>query len=111
MAGPQNKKRQRSDETSLADNEPPAKKTKTRSELELEAWESWVYPPEFWDRLPRIELARRALEELDRRTRPQRPPPPGSPIDQALSPTAVSRKLARFSRRGGPDLRHLRGVS
>ncbi|KAK7428985.1 hypothetical protein QQZ08_004497 [Neonectria magnoliae] len=107
MARPQNRKRQRADESSRADIDPPAKKAKTRSEIDREAWESWEYPPEFYDRLSKISLNRRALKELDRRTRTRRshPSPPVSPS----AGTIRSRDLARFARHGGPDLRDLRG--
>ncbi|RSM19190.1 hypothetical protein CDV31_001866 [Fusarium ambrosium] len=108
MARSQNPKQQRTDETSRADVDTPPNKIKTRSEAELEAWESWEYPPEFYDRLSKINLTHRALRELDRRTRTRRSRP-ASPIRHALSRTATSRELARFARHGGPDLRHLRG--
>ncbi|RSL66074.1 hypothetical protein CEP54_003886 [Fusarium duplospermum] len=107
----QNRKRRRADESSRADINPPEKKIKTRSEAELEAWESWEYPPEFYDRLSKVHLSRRALKELNRRTRARRSPasPPASPIRHALLRTRTSRELARFARHGGPDLRDLRG--
>ncbi|KAK0615137.1 hypothetical protein B0T17DRAFT_497610 [Bombardia bombarda] len=112
MARPQNRKRERANEPSRADIDHPAKRAKTRSEIELEAWASWEYPPEFWDRLSKISLSRRALKELDRRTRTRRrhPSPPSvraSPSRRAFS--RASRGLARFARHGGPDLRDLRG--
>ncbi|KAF5530707.1 glyoxylate reductase [Fusarium mexicanum] len=101
MARPQNRKRQRDNELSQADIDPPAKRAKTKSEIERKAWESWEYPPEFYDRLSKVSLNRRALKELDRRPRTRRSHP---------SPPAIRpRDLARFARRGGPDLRDLRG--
>lgn len=103
MARPQNGKRRRDDEPSQADIDPPAKRAKTKSEIEREAWESWEYPPEFYDRLSKVSLSRRALKELDRRTHTRRCHP--SP------PVIRPRDLAQFARHGGPDLRHLRGVS
>ncbi|KAG5744475.1 hypothetical protein H9Q70_012822 [Fusarium xylarioides] len=111
MARPQNRKRQRDNEPSQADIDPPAKKAKTRSEIKREAWESWEYPPEFYDRLSKISLNRRALKELDRRTRARRlhPSPSVSPSAGILSCTTRPRDLARFARHGGPDLRNLRG--
>ncbi|KAI1472151.1 uncharacterized protein F4812DRAFT_453965 [Daldinia caldariorum] len=80
---------------------PQAKKLKTRSEIELDAWASWKYPSEFWDRLSKVELTRRALEELDRRTKTRRPPP----THTATTPG----DLARFARYGDPNLCDLRG--
>jgi hypothetical protein len=38
-----------------------------RIEASSEDPDSWQYPPEFWDRLSRVPLTQRALEELDRR--------------------------------------------
>ncbi|KID82404.1 hypothetical protein MAJ_11358, partial [Metarhizium majus ARSEF 297] len=108
MARPHNQKRQRANEPSQTDTDPPAKKIKTRSEIELEAWRSWKYPPEFWDRLSKIELTHRALEELDRRTRTRRSHPLTPARHSGLVPT-TSKDLDRFARHGGPDLRDLRG--
>jgi hypothetical protein len=64
---------------------------------------------EFYDSLSKVWLTRRALKELDRRTRqansPQRP---------ASTPRRVTRsasiQIQRIARDGGPDLRDLRGV-
>ncbi|KAF5675921.1 glyoxylate reductase [Fusarium denticulatum] len=111
MARQQNQKRQRADESSQADIEPATKKAKTRSKIAGKARESWEYPPEFYDRLSKISLNRRALKELDRRTRARRshPSPPVSPSTGILSCTTRPRDLARFARHGGPDLRDLRG--
>lgn len=116
MARPHTRKRQRADEPSRANIDPPAKKAKTRSEVELEAWASWEYPPEFWDRLSKISLSHRALKEFDRRTRTRRcdpspPSPPVCPSRRVFSRATTSRELARFARHGGPDLRDLRGAS
>ncbi|KAG5812878.1 hypothetical protein H9Q71_004074 [Fusarium xylarioides] len=107
MARPQNRKRQRDNQPSQADIDRPAKKAKTRSKIKCKAWESWEYPPEFYDRLSQISLNHRALKELDRRTctRRSHPSPPVSPSPGAIRP----RDLARFARHGGPDLRDLRG--
>ena len=67
--------------------------------------------PEFWDRLSRAFLSRRALWEFDRRTvgqsHPAAPPAPAS-RDLPLGPQLT--RLKRFARRGGPSLTHLRGV-
>jgi hypothetical protein len=65
---------------------------------------------EFYDSLSKVWLTRRALKELDRRTRqansPQRP---------ASAPRRIYREdtleqVQRFARHGGPELRDLRGV-
>jgi hypothetical protein len=65
---------------------------------------SWQYPPEFYDRLSKIWLTSGALRELNRRNR----------ILHLLAslprPSAPPKDLARFARRGGPDLSNLRGV-
>lgn len=71
-------KHQRADKPLLANIDPPTKEAKIGGEVERKAWESWEYPPEFYDRLSKISLTRRALKELDRRTRVRRshPSPP-----------------------------------
>ncbi|KAF5529255.1 glyoxylate reductase, partial [Fusarium mexicanum] len=111
MARQQYPKRQRADESSLADIEPATKKAKTRSKIARKARESWNYPPEFYDRLSKISLTRLALKELDRRTRSRRSRPsfPTRPSARALSGSIRPRDLARFAKDGGPDLRDLRG--
>ncbi|TWU72058.1 hypothetical protein ED733_002927 [Metarhizium rileyi] len=60
------------------------------------------FPPKFWDNLSKVWLTPRALREKDRRNGAQ---PPGTVSAASVIPTT----LARFARRGGPDLRHLRG--
>ncbi|ATY62549.1 hypothetical protein A9K55_007579 [Cordyceps militaris] len=62
------------------------------------------FPPKFWDNLSKVWLTPRALRELDRRKDAQ----PRTAISAALI-TATPTNLARFARRGGPDLCHLRG--
>lgn len=112
MARRQNQKRSRADEPSRAAFEPPTKKSKTRNGIGRKAWESWEYPPEFYDTLSKISLTRRALKELNRRNRASRSHPSlPLPSASALSCTRPSRDLGRFARHGGPDLRDLRGVS
>ena len=111
MATSKNSKRQRADETTVVCA--PAKKTKTRSEFELEAWYAWGYPPEFYDRLSKISLNPLALDELQRRTRIRRtfPSRPVSSSDSILRSITRRQDLVRFARHGGPDLCDLRGVS
>ncbi|KAG6014690.1 hypothetical protein E4U43_006246 [Claviceps pusilla] len=60
------------------------------------------FSPLFWDTLPQIKLTRRALREVDRRHSLQA-------HTRTESAGIVSKNLARFSRRGGPDLSRLRG--
>ena len=65
----------------------------------------------FYDSLSKVPLTRRSLKELDRRTSrvngPQRPiPPPRQRVNQEDS----LKRLRRFARHGGPDLRDLRAV-
>ncbi|CAG9954323.1 unnamed protein product [Clonostachys rosea f. rosea IK726] len=75
MARLQNKKRQRPDDALLQDhsgNTRPVKKSKTRSEIEYDNWVNWKPPPGFYDRLSKIHLIHKALEEFDRRTKTQR---------------------------------------
>ena len=107
-------KRQHADDRSRSDTESPTKKTKTRSETELEAWASWQYPPEFWDRLSKITLTRKAVEEYNRRVRLEQHPSPPLPRPQGraehLVYTLPAKRLARFAQFGGPDLSDLRGV-
>lgn len=63
------------------------------------------FPPHFWDSLSKVWLTPRALRELDRRN-DAKPPATNSAAPISVTPTP----LARFARRGGPDLGHLRGV-
>nr|POF26196.1 hypothetical protein CFP56_22344 [Quercus suber] len=74
------------------------------------------YPPEVWDRLSKIKLTRKALEEFDRRT--------VSIIDATADGSrrgarntsapllrSTARRIKEHASRGGPDLGRLRGVS
>ena len=104
--------------TSPGEPTPPTKKIKTRTEIDPDAWASWKYPPKFWERLSKIWLTHRAVEEHNRRTRlRRRPPSPPSPglreLAQHPVPTVTTnaRDFFRFARHGGPDLSDLRGVS
>ncbi|KAH7129629.1 hypothetical protein B0J13DRAFT_452806 [Dactylonectria estremocensis] len=92
MARPQNRKRQRADE--ISQDNSPAKKAKSTGGRN--------FSPAFWDNLSRVWLTPRALRELDRRNNTR--PSPGF-----TAPEVCSTDLARFARRRGPDLRHLRG--
>ncbi|KAK0613157.1 hypothetical protein B0T17DRAFT_477589, partial [Bombardia bombarda] len=76
----------------------PSKKLKVEGRTQS----SSNFAPEFWDNLSKVWLTPRALRELDRRNdaRPAPKPP---------APAVYTTDLARFARRGGPDLHHLRG--
>ncbi|KAK0655285.1 hypothetical protein B0T16DRAFT_450998 [Cercophora newfieldiana] len=96
MAIQQNRKRPR------ADDPPQEHRPSKKLRAEGRARSSSNFSPEFWDNLSKVWLTPRALRELDRRNdaRPAPKPP---------SPAVYTTDLARFARRGGPDLRHLRG--
>lgn len=87
--------------------------------------------PAFWDNLSKVELTRRALEELDRRdyeaavnprpicphshqplTEPKKSSQPLTSADKYLCDCGASdlKDLKRSARYGGPDLSDLRGV-
>lgn len=61
------------------------------------------FSPEFYDRLPKIWLTRRALRELNYRNRTRRIEIPTTHYETLPS-------LSRFARQGGPDLKDIRGV-
>ena len=65
---------------------------------------------EFYDSLSKVWLTRRALKELNRRTRqansPQRPDSPPRHVYRE----GTSKQIQRFARHGGPELHDLRGV-
>ena len=87
----------------------------TSKEMELDAWLSWEYPSEFYDKLSRVFLTSRALKEHNRRFKLRDPPPcpsPPSPLQTSAFTAGGNLRdgLARFSRHGGPDLSDLRGV-
>lgn len=65
-------------------------------------------PPAFWDKLSRVPLCRRALREFNRRA--AQPIVPKPRLERDINGSLV-KQLKRFSRRGGPDLRNIRGVS
>ncbi|XP_044722090.1 uncharacterized protein HRG_05005 [Hirsutella rhossiliensis] len=96
MASVCNRKRPNTDR--LSQDSTPARRLKAaRGHRETN------FPPSFWDDLSKVWLTPRALRELDRRSKaPRQPTLPIAPVDG---------DLARFARRGGPDLRHLRGFS
>ncbi|CAK7274446.1 hypothetical protein SEPCBS119000_006174 [Sporothrix epigloea] len=111
MAEPQAQKRQRTDESFQSENQPLTKKAKTTSELKLGAWESWVFPPEFYNRLSEVQFTHRVFDELQRRNRSRRSHP-SRPVETSLSILSGNcrhQDVARFARQGGPDLSDLRG--
>jgi hypothetical protein len=65
---------------------------------------------EFYDSLSKVWLTRRALKELDRRTRRAKIPQQPTSTPRQLYREENSKQIQRFARRGGPDLRDLRGV-
>lgn len=97
----QTRKRRRAEQVELDDpsqpelRDPPPKRVRSQAKPN--------FPPEFWDSLSKVSATHRALRELDRRNNARPAPKPPLP---AVHPT----DLERFARRGGPDLRHLRGV-
>ncbi|KAJ3494995.1 hypothetical protein NLG97_g3708 [Lecanicillium saksenae] len=93
----QNRKRRNTYDTTQGS--PPAKRIKSTSAARIPS----NFPPEFWDNLSKVWLTPRALREKDRRNGVS----PFATTSAAVSATPTS--LARFARRGGPDLRHLRG--
>ncbi|KAM3499048.1 hypothetical protein MY11210_009636, partial [Beauveria gryllotalpidicola] len=94
----QNRKRPNPYDTTQ--DSPPAKRIKSTSAVRIAS----NFPPKFWDKLSKVWLTPRALREKDRRNGAW---PPATRC--SASSTATSTTLARFARRGGPDLRHLRG--
>ncbi|OAA39188.1 hypothetical protein ISF_09861 [Cordyceps fumosorosea ARSEF 2679] len=93
----QNRKRPNPYDTTQ--HSPPAKRVKSTSALQIAS----NFPSQFWDSLSKVWLTPRALREKDRRNGAQ----PPAPVSAAsVTPTT----LARFARRGGPDLGYLRGV-
>ncbi|KAM3446845.1 hypothetical protein MY3296_009281 [Beauveria thailandica] len=98
LSNVQNRKRPNPYDTTQ--DSPPAKRVKSTSTVRIAS----DFPPQFWDSLSKVWLTPRALREKDRRNG-ARPPATTSPAPTAFTATT----LARFARRGGPDLRHLRG--
>jgi hypothetical protein len=82
--------------------QPPAKRQKRSSPIRNET------PPEFWDSLSRVPLCRRALREFNQRA--IHPIVPEQRAKRGVEDSLV-KQLKRFARRGGPDLRMIRGVS
>ncbi|KAJ2982472.1 hypothetical protein NQ176_g1360 [Zarea fungicola] len=94
------KTRKRPTTYDFTQDSPPTKRIKSTPGLRI----GTNFPPEFWDNLSKIWLTPRALREVDRRNNAQ-PTTTISAVPISIRPT----NLARFARRGGPDLRHLRG--
>jgi len=87
--------------TTDPDHQPPVKRRRPSRQSRSRT------PPEFWDNLSRIPLCRRALREFNRRR--ARSPVPQPPVLSDINGHLV-KQLKRFARRGGPDLRDIRGV-
>ncbi|KAK5651101.1 hypothetical protein OQA88_13283 [Cercophora sp. LCS_1] len=96
MAIQQNRKRPR------ADDPPQEHRPRKKLRAEGRAQGSSNFAPEFWDNLSKVWLTPRALRELDRRN-------DARPVPNPPAPAVYTTDLGRFARRGGPDLRHLRG--
>lgn len=94
--------RKRRNVSDFARESPPAKRTKPNTAASVAS----NYPPEFWDHLSKNWLTPRALRELDRRNDSKR-----STVEAGVPSSPTPATLRRFARHGGPDLRHLRGVS
>ena len=109
---PSAKKRQRDTLESLPkdspEDSPSAKREKRTSEAETYRWHR---PPSLWNRLSKVHLTRGALREFDRRSSrtEQLVLTPRSSINNTSGPG--TKNVKRFSRHGGPDLTHIRGVS
>ena len=82
--------------------QPPVKRQKRSSPAQSKT------PPEFWDNLSKVPLCRRALREFNRRA--GQPVVPKQRAKRDVE-DGVVKHLKRFARRGGPDLRMIRGVS
>ncbi|KAM0424959.1 hypothetical protein ACHAPT_009760 [Fusarium lateritium] len=62
------------------------------------------FTPAFWDNLSKVWLTPNALKEIDRRNALR-------PASTTSAPRVCPKDVARFARRGGPDLCHLRGYA
>lgn len=109
---PRAKKRQQDTLESLPkdcpENPPSAKRRKRTSEAGTYRWHR---PPSFWNRLSKVHLSRGALREFDRRTWTAEQPVLTLPSSPNASSKPGTKSVKRFSRLGGPDLTHIRGVS
>lgn len=106
LEDPRSNKRQRNCfESALEVSTPSVKKSKTAEST------CDHRPPRFWDTLSKIRLSRGAIREFERRTadtaRQQQIP---RSLDYQSLAAGNLGQLERFSRHGGPDLAHLRGV-
>jgi hypothetical protein len=122
------RKRQRTDQDPLHQSRTARSKRQKLSEFPASQSQS---PPAFWDNLSKIWLTKRALRELNRRTRQhserlsyprarrpgtrnllaawKRTHPSGPDIlDGCIAETL--RDIAQLARHGGPDISDLRGV-
>ncbi|KAI1733629.1 hypothetical protein F4680DRAFT_472028 [Xylaria scruposa] len=95
----------------LLRDEQPSKKVKSSHQHQRQLSN---FPPEVYDRLPKIWLTPRALRELDRRNRDRFPRPLAAqeqPIEKVAHAVGKpSLGLSKFARHGGPNLCDLRGV-
>jgi hypothetical protein len=82
--------------------------TTTAAKRRKQSYSSRSKTPEFWDKLSRVPLCRRALREFNRQA--IRPIAPQQRAKRDVKDSQV-KQLQRFARRGGLDLRSIRGVS
>ncbi|OAP55652.1 hypothetical protein AYL99_09804 [Fonsecaea erecta] len=105
------RKRRRGSPQSLPTPSPedsPALKRKKHTHKD-EAYR-WHRPPGYWDRLSKVHLGRAALAEYDRRTLNAKQPLLISPSG-INTPRPATKSVKQFSRHGGPDLSHIRGLA
>lgn len=98
--------RKRLYEASSHANEEQTRSIKRRKES------SSYLPPHVWNKLSKVTLTRRALQEFDRRTKDR-----AYPVTREALGTnrrllrSDTRRLEQCAKKGGPDLSRLRGVS
>lgn len=86
-----------------ADEQPAAKRQKREHPFER--------PPRFWDRLSHIPLTHDALRELERRHGPRSLFDIQQLVGLPKMGKRTFRRVCQYARRGGPDMRDVRGVS
>jgi hypothetical protein len=106
------KKRRRDSFESLLEDSPEDSPSGKREKATSEARVVHGHrTPGYWNRLSKVRLTRGALREFDRRTSRPEPRLLTSRSNADASPELGTKGLEQFSRKGGPDLAHIRGVS